>query len=549
MAVGQRGNRRTRQTMSKRFVVDFKIAAAEQASLFTPEWRWPVPQSSYDNPLREFVERAYTLPAKLSHVKQLRGAFELVELDLLKDLVAALTSWIDVDASRKQNLNIVHGDTQRFYKMFTDDTFVEYSMIEELRAQRYKTLRSKIGRSVRRFGKNLRFTRLDGRRLGISPNVLTNQIAPADTPLFRIDDDTFVRRGSIDKNTSRRVEELANEISNQINTAFSRNDQDLTRNGIEYITRLISRYLAAGITDQRVKLPVNSSLDSIHLYTGSGGIYQSRLAAHLVHRAGGTVTRTTHGGDTVLFKDPFWVGMEVTGASHYITYGSTSADIIGDDFSNHPRAAGIDDHPQVAAAGSQYHRQLVESATPSTSIQPGANVVVVSASFTGELRPTPHVKIHDVPYLEWHTRLLQMIKNAGYKTISKRHPKGMAALQPLFTGSCDIELTGIGMNSIETGIDGWVTDIAASAFLEAMCSLKPVVLIDIPTRRMTELARQRISESVQIVKATFDDANRVIIDSNDLTEALEKPFDLDARRRFLDDFLLAPSSNYSSIIS
>jgi hypothetical protein len=125
----------------------------------------------------------------------------------------------------------------------------------------------------------------------------------------------------------------------------------------------------------------------------------------------------------------------------------------------------------------------------------------------------------------------------------------MSSHQPLFTGSCDIELSGIGMTSIETPIDGWVTDIAASAFLEAMCSLKPVVLVDIPTRRMTEIARKRIPESVQIVNATFDDDNRVIIDDNELIEALEKPFDLGARRRFLDDFLLTPSTNYSSIIS
>ena len=123
----------------------------------------------------------------------------------------------------------------------------------------------------------------------------------------------------------------------------------------------------------------------------------------------------------------------------------------------------------------------------------------------------------------------------------------MASLQPLLKGRCDVELTGIGMSNIETDIDVFVTDIAASAFLEAMCTMKPVVLIDIPTRRMTEFARKRISESAQIVNATFDDGNKVVIDPDQLIEALRKPVDLDARHRFLNDFLLTPSHGYSSI--
>jgi hypothetical protein len=49
------------------------------------------------------------------------------------------------------------------------------------------------------------------------------------------------------------------------------------------------------------------------------------------------------------------------------------------------------------------------------------------------------------------------------------------------------------------------------------------------------------------VKATFDDRNKVVIDPDQLIEALRKPVDLDARRRFLNDFLLTPSPGYSSI--
>jgi len=74
-----------------------------------------------------------------------------------------------------------------------------------------------------------------------------------------------------------------------------------------------------------------------------------------------------------------------------------------------------------------------------------------------------------------------------------------------------------------------------------MCSLKPIVLIDIPNRRLTEEGRRRIQESVKIVEANFDSQNRVQIDQVSLANALREPVDLDARHKFLNDYLLSPS--------
>ena len=72
--------------------------------------------------------------------------------------------------------------------------------------------------------------------------------------------------------------------------------------------------------------------------------------------------------------------------------------------------------------------------------------------------------------------------------------------------------------------------------------MKPVVLIDIPTRHLTDQGRQKILESAHIVTTSFDENNRVKINPSDLKQALVTPVDIDARRRFLDDYLIEPSS-------
>ena len=529
--------------MTNRFVVDFRIASQNREDFFHDNWHWPVPQTEYDRPLAEIVNSGYDIPGQLSAEPALQAAYELVELDLIRDLSAALSSWIDVSIGHNKNLDLEFGRDQNFYRMFVDDRFNDYSMIEDLRTRRYRTFRSKVGRAIRRVRKKSKYMRVDGTSLTTSPNALTNEVMPSDISAFRLDFDDIVRqRRSLSHSDAKLASDLASHLADQIQTILTREGHSLTPNGLEYIQQLVEKYIRAGLADRHYKLPLNSQLSSVTLFTGSGGIYQSRLAAHLINRAGGTVVRTTHGGDTVLFEDPFWVCTEITGASQYVTYGRASSEIISNQFSNHPRAQGVLDSPSIAATGSRHHRSLVDSADPQTSVPRGGNVAVISASFTGELRPVPWVKIHDVVYLEWHARLLHNVRNLGFKTISKRHPKGMGAGESLFADFCDIELKEIGMTSIPTRIDGWVTDIAASAFLEAMCSLKPVVLIDIPSRKMTDLARQRISESVQIVEAYFDENNRVAIDTDKLRQALETPFDIDARRRFLDDFLLTPNN-------
>jgi hypothetical protein len=163
------------------------------------------------------------------------------------------------------------------------------------------------------------------------------------------------------------------------------------------------------------------------------------------------------------------------------------------------------------------------------------------------IRVTPHLKLHDAVYMEWHRRLLGAVGELGYRVISKRRPKASMAGQEIFTGLADEELLLTPMSAIEDRTDAYGNDFPASAFMEATCTLKPVVVIDMAIRKMKPEARESISESVTIVRATFDERNRVVINSEELKTGLEKPVDLDACERLIQDYLLRPSADFSSI--
>ncbi len=281
--------------MTDRFIVDFSVAHGDRFNYFTDDWKWPVAQSTYDDVLREFIEWSYRLPGELSHDETLRLPYELVEIDLLKELVSIVAVWIDVAESKRADLNLVTHPRQVLYGMFKLDSFDDYSVVQDIYQARYGTLRSRIGRRLRRFGRWSGIHRIDNPTLSISPNGLTNQIAPISVTDFRIDPDDLNSVRASRRNLHPGIEALAEEIVSHIDAPLKKIDSQLTPAGRNFVKGLIRNHLRHGCADQNMRLPVANVSSSTHLFTGTGGIYRSRLASHLVMREGGSVTRTTHG--------------------------------------------------------------------------------------------------------------------------------------------------------------------------------------------------------------------------------------------------------------
>jgi len=169
--------------------------------------------------------------------------------------------------------------------------------------------------------------------------------------------------------------------------------------------------------------------------------------------------------------------------------------------------------------------------------------MVVPASLKNEVRPAFVSTGEENVYLEWHLRLLKSLRNANYNVISKRHPKGFLASKKLFAGYAHQEVTDGSFTELMASADAFVFDFAASAFMEALCTNKPVVLIESPLRRLLPSGRKEVEEICTIVRAEYDENNRVIADFNAVIHGLETPTDPAKRQAFLENYLLTPSDN------
>ena len=69
-----------------------------------------------------------------------------------------------------------------------------------------------------------------------------------------------------------------------------------------------------------------------------------------------------------------------------------------------------------------------------------------------------------------------------------------------------------------------------------------------PSRRLTDEGSARIGESIEIVRAEFDENNRVIADADRIVEGLRTPVNIEARRRFISEYLTEPSANLERLV-
>jgi hypothetical protein len=354
------------------------------------------------------------------------------------------------------------------------------------------------------------------------------------------------RRRETSPDTPGRVNELARQIAANLISTLSRHGDPPPAEFMSHMNYIASHYLRNGWHDAGMAPLLRFPGSGSTLVTGTGGSYPARLVAYQTLVDGHKVIRTTHGGDPPLFDDVAWPSIELPFATHYVAHGAVGAESLGAAVKRRSESQVAHYTGSVVAAGSDLHARI-RGAAKQPAGQPVRTVSVITASLTEMFRVTPHMKLHDVVYMEWHRRLLGAVGKLGYRVISKRHPKPFMANQEIFTGLADEELLLTPMSAIEDRTDAYVIDFPASAFMEAICTLKPVVVIDMAIRKMKPEARESISESVTIVRATFDERNRVVINNEELKSGLEKPVDLDARERLIQDYLLRPSADFASI--
>jgi len=536
--------------MNKRLVIDSQLVARDAAGVFDDNWSWPVAQSDYDEPIAEFFEWADELHSEIGDSPRLLNAFLLTKTDLLKDLSYYTAAWLDISGAERAGYEVLFDPNEYILQSIVTGEYKGQFPTEVLRTSGriglWGRVRAQLSRVKRGRANRRALGGSGGNIYTFQPNHLGHQIVPAGTPRLRLLAGDVDRARRSTTGSVGRVDDVARQIATSLIAIIASHGDPPPEKFVDHVNLITSHYLWIGWHDAGTKPFFRLKQPGSTIVMGTGSSYAARLVAYQSLAEGHRVVRTSHGGDPPLFEDVLWPAIEFPYASHYVAHGTQGAVSLGESRSLRSESRIADYSDSVVAAGSDLHARIRES-VDLTPGKPVRTVSVITASLTRMIRVVPRMKLHDVVYMEWHRRLLASVGNLGYRVIAKRHPKAAMSNQQVFKGVADEELLQTPMSAIEDRTDAYVVDFPASAFMEALCTLKPVVLVDMSIRRMKPAAHDRLSESVAIVAASFDDRNRVVIDEEELKFGLEKPVDLDARERLIQDYLLNPSVGFGSI--
>ena len=99
------------------------------------------------------------------------------------------------------------------------------------------------------------------------------------------------------------------------------------------------------------------------------------------------------------------------------------------------------------------------------------------------------------------------------------------------------------MSATNVYTDVYIFDIFGGAFIEALCTLKPIIFIEMPNRLLNKKTKDILKKSVRIISARYNDNNLIEIDFNELFDSINNSVNIKERLRLVSDFIT--SRNYT----
>lgn len=252
------------------------------------------------------------------------------------------------------------------------------------------------------------------------------------------------------------------------------------------------------------------------VWSGTNGDYATRVVAAEVRRRGGTVDVFDHGGTTAIAQLPGSTAViELCTATrfHLATpemarlLAATQAPVL---------AARVNRAEIVGETGEPTFRHAVRDGTAPTGTR--RRVVYVGHPYRG-LRQFPLAGLPDAVYWDFQIDLIGIVKRLDIDLVCKPHPEGhfVGRRNPIE------DLAPTSYRRFEEHLDDadlFLFDAPTSTtFLEALCTRRPVVLID-RFYAINPAVRPAVEARCRIVAARQDALNRVRVDPEELAAAV-----------------------------
>ncbi|MCW0234950.1 MAG: hypothetical protein OJJ21_15220 [Ferrovibrio sp.] len=257
-----------------------------------------------------------------------------------------------------------------------------------------------------------------------------------------------------------------------------------------------------------------------HFWANSLGPFHNRVMARSVARHGGESAAFDHGTGAGWWILPARTLVEYAAATRFITFTAAqakreTADIDPQLLADESHVCQIEPAPGAAAF------QAIPTLPPQTLAGP-RKIMYVSTLYPGEkgeIVPVPS----DLVQVDWQDRLFGHLRSRGHKILFRPHPESRATPPDALMQAHEAELVQDVLEISLTKADLLLFDWPqSSAFVSAVRSGRPIVLVDLGVIPIAPEARASLERRVAIVSAGFDGKNRISCAWSDLDEAILK---------------------------
>ena len=253
------------------------------------------------------------------------------------------------------------------------------------------------------------------------------------------------------------------------------------------------------------------------LYLSNTGLTLHRLLALVWRRRGTEVVGVHHGNDLGTHPNFVWGPAELSLADTYIVPTETSARWHRWVSDGGPQISS----PTFVSAGTSFygelHRRLTRAPFPD-----GKTKILIVAFALSWIRFPCYVGHYALLQLDLELRLAEFLRANGYEVILKVHPEWQALSETLWRDRVDAVPNSV-FESCWVDADVLLFPrVTSTTFGYALCTNRPVVVLDSPEQSWNPEARELISRRCRFVACNADDANRLRFDGKDLLAAIER---------------------------
>jgi hypothetical protein len=254
------------------------------------------------------------------------------------------------------------------------------------------------------------------------------------------------------------------------------------------------------------------------IWSGTNGAYATRVIAAEVRRRGGSVDVFDHGGATAIAQLPGSTAViEMSTASRFRMATPEMASLLA--ATEAPALAALVNRAEIAGEeGEPLFRRCFRDTTAPTG--PKKRIIYIGHPYRG-WRQFPLAGLPDVVYWDFQMHLVESLEALDVDLLCKPHPEGhfVSKRNPIEA------LAPTSYRRFEEHLDDadlFLFDAPTSTtFLEALCTRRPVVLID-RCYAINPAVRPAIEARCRIVPARADAQNRLRVDPAELAAAIRE---------------------------